>query len=160
MKLLKKLVDVATGGIGKLAFDVAQKYFPPSMSEAERSKARMDFESMELQRAREADAAALEAEKAHTERVRILEGSANDLKSIPLLGPVVLFLRGCQRPFWGFATIYLDWLWFSEWDLTEKQETALIVINFLVLGFLFGERAVRNVMPMITEAFRARTEGR
>ncbi|MCO1336272.1 hypothetical protein MO867_18225 [Microbulbifer sp. OS29] len=156
MKLLKKLVDVAAGGIGNLAFDVAQKYFPLGMSETEREKARLDFENMEFQRIRQADAAALAAEQAQTERIKALEGSASDLKSMPILGPLVLFLRGCQRPLWGFSTLYLDWLWFSQWNLTSGQETALIVINSLVLGFLFGERAVRNMSPMIAEVFKAR----
>ncbi|MCO1336326.1 hypothetical protein MO867_18495 [Microbulbifer sp. OS29] len=159
MSLFEKIVSAATGGIGKLAFEVAEKYFPPNMSEAEREKVLIDFQKMEDARTREADNAALMAEKAHTERVSILEGSASDLKSMPILGPLVLFLRGCQRPAWGFATLYLDWLWFSSWNLTDRQETALIVINSLVLGFLFGERAVRNVSPMIAEVFRARIGG-
>ncbi|WP_445357285.1 hypothetical protein ACJJIC_14750 [Microbulbifer sp. ANSA002] len=160
MNLLKKIVSAATGGIGQLAFDVAQKYFPPSMSDAEKEGLRLAFEHMELERARQADSAALEAERAHTARVEKLEGSASDLAAIPWLGPLVLLLRGCQRPLWGFATLYLDWYWFTQWSLTERQEAALWVINLLVLGFLFGERAVRNVSPMIADIFRARAGGR
>ncbi len=30
---------------------------------------------------------------------------------------------------------------------------AMIVINVLVLGFFFGERALKNLMPMIAQVF-------
>lgn len=157
MNLIKKIADIATGGLADAAMKVAEKWFPPDMSEVEREQARLSFQNMELERSKHAESAALEAEQAQTQRVRELEGSASDLAKIPILGSMVLFLRGCQRPMWGFATLYLDWCWFTGWDLSEKQETALVVINMLVLGFLFGERAVRNVSPMIAEVFRART---
>jgi hypothetical protein len=156
VNLIKKIASIATGGIGQLAFDVAKTYFPPSMSDGEKEQARLSFQNMELQRQREADAATMEAEQQLTQRVKELEGSAADLLKFPILGHLVLFLRGCQRPVWGFATLYLDWRWFSSWTLSEQQETALIVINFLVLGFLFGERAVKNVMPLIVRMFEAK----
>lgn len=156
MSLLKKIVNAATGGVGQLAFDVAKKYFPPGMSEAEKENLRLALDKLELEKRGAAERAALAAEQSHTERVKELEGSASDLARVALLGPLVLFLRGCQRPLWGFATLYLDWCWFTGWHLSEKQETALVVINLLVLGFLFGERAVRNVSPMIAEVFRAK----
>jgi hypothetical protein len=49
----------------------------------------------------------------------------------------------------------MDARWFFESGLTfsEQQQTALIVINVLVLGFLFGERAVQNLTPMIVQVF-------
>lgn len=79
------------------------------------------------------------------------EGTSKDLKSIPVLGSIVLFLRGAQRPVWGFLTIYLDLRWFfGGLTFTEQQQTALIVINVLVLGFLFGERALLNLEPLLT----------
>lgn len=156
MTLFKKIADLATGGIGKLALEVAEKYFPPQMSPADKQAARLAFEQLEIQRRAQVDQAALQAEQALTQRIKALEGSAADLKQIPILGSLVLFLRGCQRPLWGFATLYLDWLWFAQWTLTEKQESALIAINLLVLGFLFGERAVKNISPFIAEIFRAR----
>ncbi|MCX2834457.1 hypothetical protein [Microbulbifer thermotolerans] len=160
MSLIQKIASIATGGLADTALKVAEKWFPPDMSEAEREQARLAFENLELERTRQAEKAALEAEQAQTERIRQLEGSASDLARIPLLGTVVLFLRGCQRPLWGFATLYLDWRWFTEWDLSAKQEAALWVINLLVLGFLFGERAVRNVSPLIAEIFRAKAGGK
>jgi len=156
MSLFKKIADMATGGIGQLAFDVAKTYFPPSMSDADKENARLAFSNMELQRQQETNKATLEAEQQLTQRVKELEGSAADLLKLPVLGRLVLFLRGCQRPVWGFFTLYLDFQWFSTWKLNEQQQTALIVINFLVLGFLFGERAVKNVMPLVIKMFEAK----
>lgn len=158
MNLIKKIADIATGGIGDLAFKVAEKWFPPEMSEADRSQAKLAFQNMELERARQSDAAALEADKALTDRIQKLEGTAHELKQIPIIGPLVIFLRACQRPAWGFVTMWLDWHWFAEWGgLSGKQEAALVIINLLVLAFLFGERAVRNIAPLVADVLRARS---
>jgi hypothetical protein len=74
---------------------------------------------------------------------------------MPVFGRIVLFARGAQRPVWGFATLWMDMEWFfgSNHTFDEQQQTALIVINTLVLGFLFGERAVQNLTPMIVQVF-------
>ncbi|WP_019530646.1 hypothetical protein [Dasania marina] len=154
--MLKKLASIATGGLGSLFFDVAKTYFPPDMSEQQQQTLKLAFEKAEAEKARAMDSAIVEAEQALTERITQLEGSASDLLRIPLLGTLIIFLRGCQRPLWGFATLYLDFKWFSQWDLDEQQQTALIVINVLVLGFLFGERAIKNVMPLINDFIKKR----
>jgi hypothetical protein len=93
-------------------------------------------------------------DKEFNKRISDLEGTASDLKSIPIIGPILLFLRGAQRPFWGFATIYLDYQVFSKgWNLDPGSQagSAFYVINLLVLGFLFGERAIQNVLPYMTQ---------
>ena len=99
-----------------------------------------------------------DAERQVTERISLLEGTATDLRSVPIIGPIMLFMRGIQRPVWGFGTMYVDFNWFSgSWgDMTQQQESALWVINLLVLGFLFGERAVANLAPIITEMITKR----
>ena len=87
-------------------------------------------------------------------RIEAQEGTASDLKSLPVIGSVVLFLRGLQRPAWGFFTMYLDYHWFTAvTDYTEQQQTALITVNILVLGFLFGERTIKNLTPLIIKVF-------
>jgi len=92
----------------------------------------------------------LKAAEQTTKRAATLEGTAEDLKALPLIGRIIIFFRGCQRPVWGFAVLWMDWAWFTDWKaLSEMQEVALVVINGLVLGFLFGERAVKNLMPLI-----------
>jgi hypothetical protein len=97
-----------------------------------------------------------EADREFNARIRDLEGTAADLKSLPVLGNIMLFLRGSQRPIWGFCTLFLDYQVYSgAWKLTSgtQQEAAFYIINFLVLGFLFGERAVQNVMTYMSQFF-------
>lgn len=95
-------------------------------------------------------------------RVQQLEGTASDLKQFGFIGKVIIFLRGLQRPVWGFSVLIMDLMIFSgHWNLKDvvsvvgtdtvvgqNIESAFWMINFLVLGFLFGERAMRNVMPL------------
>ncbi|HEX5130240.1 MAG TPA: hypothetical protein VFV90_10865 [Usitatibacter sp.] len=100
----------------------------------------------------------LEAAKAQTDRIAALEGTASDLKVMPILGPVMLLARGAQRPVWGFFTIWLDYQVFSgAWKLADGPVTyAFYLVNLLVLAFLFGERAIKNVAPLITDLLAAR----
>lgn len=157
MGILSTIKEAATGGLAKEVAGLIKSYFPPDLSEEKRAELNLQLERLELQRAAQTNTAIASAEQAMNERIRLYEGTAADLKTMPVLGPIMLFLRGAQRIVWGFATLYLDWMWFAEWEpLTQKQEAALLVINFLVLGFLFGERAVKNVSPMIAEIFRAK----
>ena len=161
MGILGKIGDVLTGGLADTAFDAIKTYLPPDMSEEDKAKMKLQLEKLEMEKRAQANEATAEAEARVNERVRQYEGTASDLKSMPILGPVMLFLRGSQRIVWGFAALYLDYMWFTQWTtLTDRQETALIVVNTLVLGFLFGERAVKNVTPMLKDAFVARAKAK
>ncbi len=102
--------------------------------------------------------AANEATKALTDRIATLEGTAADLKGIPILGPVMLFFRGAQRPVIGYAMMYLDYMVFSGlWKVAEGAMTNLFwLMNALVLAFLFGERAVTNIAPLLTNMIQAK----
>ena len=94
----------------------------------------------------------LEAEQEFNTRIRELEGTASDLKQFGWIGKIVLFLRGLQRPLWGYGVVYMDFMVFSgKWNIEEdsQMQSAFWIINFLVLGFLFGERAIKNVAPLI-----------
>ena len=155
MGLLSTAKDLLLGNGSGLVSEIkelALAYFPPDMP----PEKRMEFElrAQQAQAAKELQVAQIvnDAERSITERTAMLEGTAQDLKGIPFLGPVVLFLRGLQRIIWSYATIYMDWLWFTaQYETTPIQDRALLVINILVLGFLFGERAVQNVAPMLNE---------
>ncbi len=156
---IKKLLSGITGGFAEKAVDVFKDYFPPDMSSAQKAELQLKLKRLEWDVQRQADDVANEAERVLNQRIAEHEGTASDLKTVPVIGPFVLFLRGLQRPVWGFATLYMDFMWFSAWmPLSPKQEQAMIVINVLVLGFLFGERAVKNVMPLITKLFEAKTK--
>jgi len=151
MSFLSKAADFLSGGLGSAIVDTVKDYFPPSMSDKEKSDLSIRINKAANKQANEAAKIANEAEAEFNQRIKDLEGTAKDLKSIPIIGPIVIFLRGCQRPVWGYSTLYMDFMVFSDkWkSLTETQESALWIINLLVLGFLFGERAIKNLMPLI-----------
>ena len=152
-RLASELGNMLTGGLAQTIFDGIKAYFPPDMTPEQQARLRIELERIEQDKRQQTDKALLDAEQMLTERISKLEGTASDLKSLPVVGRLMLFARGCQRPVWGFFTMYLDWCWFSEWTLSEKQQLALIVVNILVLGFLFGERAIRNLTPLISRLF-------
>lgn len=104
----------------------------------------------------------LAVDEEFNKRTLALEGTASDLKSIPFFGSIMLFLRGMQRVVIGYGTIYLDFMVFSgTWALGDNQDLKSVfwIINFLVLGFLFGERTLKNVLPIAIEFFKA-TKGK
>jgi len=162
MGFFDALSNFFTGGAGGVVQSIAdtiKDYFPPSMSEEEKTKLTAEIRQQETARRQALLTLAMQADREVTERAAKLEGTAGDLKALPVVGRLILFLRGCQRPAWGFAAMAMDWLWFTSWRLTDRQETALIVINVLVLGFLFGERTVKNLQPLLVEIFGGRSKG-
>lgn len=157
MGILEKLGDIVGDSLFKEAKEIVMAYWPPEVPPEKKLELQARLNEIELTKARQIDQAIAEAEQRITERIALTEGRAQDLRAIPIVGPVVLFLRGLQRPVWGYATLFGDAMWFmGKWQLNEQQESALWVINFLVLGFLFGERAVQNVAPLIAEIMSKR----
>jgi len=159
LDIFGKIMDAVSGGTVKTLAETVKEYFPPSMSEKEKADLAMAVSSAEVEKIKAVAAIANEADREFNSRTKEMEGTATDLKAVPIIGPLMLFLRGCQRPSFGFATIYLDLKVFSGiWkiDSDTQQAIAFLVINILVLGFLFGERAVQNVMPYITQFFGAK----
>lgn len=152
MSIFKTLAKVVTGngkGFLKETIDLVTGYLPNA-----EDKVKLKAQLQELENKREAQL----TESLHVaatdlnDRVAQHEGTVKDLKSIPYLGPLMIFLRGSQRIAWGYGTLWMDNKWlFSVETFTDRQEIALIVINILVLGFLFGERAIKNVMPLFTK---------
>ena len=162
MDFFSKTVDFLTGGMGSKIVDVVVGQFPDRLSEEDKSRLRMSVESA----TREHEVRLLEIAKdkdvEFNRRLREMEGTAKDLKQFGYLGSLVVFLRGLQRPLWGYGVLYMDFMVFSgRWNLVPlidsgnnvriggNIDSAFWVINFLVLGFLFGERAMKNVMPLI-----------
>lgn len=158
MGILDALTNVATGGLGQAILSAVEKYLPPDVSPEQRENFRLAAENIELQRARDFAAAQADAERVLNERISMYEGTASDLRQMPVVGPAMLFLRGAQRPAWGIATLILDYEVFSgAWQLADGvPSNCFWLINFLVLGFLFGERAMMNVLPLMKQLFDAR----
>lgn len=159
MGLFNKFVDVLSGGLGSKIVDTVQNYFPPNMTDKEKQEFKLKL--LEASRVQELELLKI-AQTADTEfnqRIKDMEGTAADLKQIPVLGSVILFMRGCQRPIFGFFTLIMDYLVFSgAWQIQENSrlESAFFAINLLVLGFLFGERAVKNVLPLFERYFKGK----
>ena len=154
MTLFEKISDFIGGGLIKDVGDLIDR-FVTTKSEKSELKAKL----LELKHQHEMDALklSLEAEQEFNQRIKDLEGTAHDLRQSGRLGRMVLFLRGAQRPLWGYFVAYMDYMVFAEnWSLNanERLESAFWIINFLVLGFLFGERAVKNVAPLVGEMMR------
>jgi hypothetical protein len=150
-----------TTGIVSTITDVVKSYWPPEMPPEKKAEAELAMVKAMNEKTTALMKDAKDADDAFNKRIVDLEGTASDLKSIPIIGAIMIFLRGCQRPIWGFATIYIDWMWLSNtWKIPDgtQQAAALVIINVLVLGFLFGERAIQNVMPYIIQYFGVKSK--
>lgn len=158
MAIFDKIASLFGGGLVDSMLDTVKAYFPPGMTPQQEAELRLNIERMAFEKQKQADAMLADAERQVTERISLLEGTATDLRAVPIVGPLMLFMRGIQRPVWGFAVLYADMMWFSgKWgQMSTQQESALWVINLLVLGFLFGERAVANLAPIISEVMSRR----
>lgn len=151
---LSKVTDFVGGSLFKEIKEGVLAYFPPDISPQQKAEIQLNIERMlhekELQTAKLLNEAAVQLDK----RIAEQEGTAADLKSIPIIGHIVIFARGAQRPIWGFATLWMDVKWFfGTYEFDEQQQTALMIVNILVLGFLFGERAIKNLEPLIVNVF-------
>ena len=154
MSLLAKVTDIIGGSLFGEVKDIVTAYFPPDMNPQQKAELQQKLAEAEVRKTLAINSALADAEKTLNQRIAEQEGTASDLKQLPVIGRVVLFLRGLQRPLWGFFAMYLDFFWFTtNPTFTEQQQTALIVINILVLGFLFGERTIKNLSPLIIKVF-------
>lgn len=156
MELFTKIADFLGGGTVSSIAKVVKAYFPPTMTDKEQADLSLRITEAENLRNLKTMALVNEAQVEFNRRIVELEGSASDLKTIPVIGHILIFLRGAQRPVWGFATLYLDFKVLSGgWNISEqvRLQALMLAINLLVLGFLFGERAIKNVAPLIKEFF-------
>jgi hypothetical protein len=151
MSILSKLISDFGGNIIKEGFDVVKAYFPPSMSDKEKGDAQLAYERFVKNKQAEANTQALEVDKEFNQRIKDMEGTANDLKTIPYLGGLIIFLRGSLRPFWGWFCAYADYMVFSgTWMLEDvAYRQMLFALNIMVFIFIFGERAVKAVLPFL-----------
>ena len=88
------------------------------------------------------------------------EGEAKDYKDIPVIGPLMMLIRGIIRPGFTFAVALWDWQYFTAASLElwpHDKTNLLFAINIIVLIFWFGERTVQYVMPLINAFLQART---
>ena len=162
MSFFSAITNFLTGGLGGKIADKVMAQFPDKLSEADQAAIRAAV----VQATREHELKLLELAREQDEefntRIKEMEGTAKDLQQFGLFGKIIVFLRGAQRPIWGYTVMLMDVMVFSgKWNLAELSQTvgnttvgtniesAFWLINFLVLGFLFGERAMKNVLPLM-----------
>lgn len=146
------------GGILKGASDIVDKFVT---TKSEKAEMKLELERFLHQKEIEARELTLQEQIEFNKRITDLEGTAEDLKQAGFFGKVILFFRGAQRPIWGFATMYIDFQVYSgSWNLVEGSETskAFWIMNGLVLGFLFGERALLNIAPKIKDIMKSKNK--
>jgi hypothetical protein len=152
-------------GIFGSVTDFVNKRWPPDISPEQRIQIEQtlrEFEAGEKAKDQEfklkAEALTNEAEEEFNKRVRDLEGTTADLKTIPIFGTLIIFIRGALRPTWCVATMYIDFMLLAgKWQVTKlytdngitPEGFMVIIINALVLGFIFGERTLRNIVPAL-----------
>lgn len=157
MKWLKALLGGEGGGLIGKGLEFINERWPPDMSEEQRRNMEIVVKDMLHKQEMAIREAAAQDEALFNERTIALEGTAKDLAAIPLIGSVVIFLRGAFRPLFAYFTLYADYEYLiGGMNWTERQETLLLAINLLVLVFFFGERAMKNVMPLIIKVFAAK----
>ncbi len=150
--MFDKIVNLLSGNLAGGIVDAVKAYFPPSMSEAEKKEFELRLTEITNRHEIELLKEVTGAEAEFNQRIKDMEGTASDLVKIPYLGAFMLFLRGSQRPAFGILVLVIDYQIFSGgWKVADGSSLTqmLFSINILVLGFLFGERAVKNVLPLI-----------
>lgn len=158
MDILGKLTDFVGGGLFKEIKEAVMAYLPPDITPEQKVQFELQMQETLNQKQRDGEKVLADAAAQLDKRIAEQEGTASDLKGVPILGTMVIFFRGCQRPAWGFATMGMDWMWFFQTHtFTDKQDLAMIIINVLVLGFLFGERTILNLQPLIERVFAAKS---
>jgi hypothetical protein len=163
MSWIKDLLkSVTTGdGLATKLIDTVSGYIP---SKEDRARLEIEIRSIAHAQELEIQRAELEAKKAEVEevkelnaRIKDLEGTAKDLMQAGYAGRIVLFLRGAQRPLWGWSVMLMDIrVYLGSATLGDQEMKLLYALNLLVGSFLFGERAIKNVMPFFKDMIESR----
>jgi len=159
MSIFSKISDFVGGSLFGEIKDGIMSYFPPDMTPQQKQEMELNVQRFLHDKEMQTNRMLSEASAQLDKRIAEQEGTASDLKAIPFLGPIIIFMRGLQRPVWGFAVLIMDYKWFfGTYNFSEQQEAAMMAINILVLGFLFGERTIKNLSPLIIKVFGGKSE--
>jgi len=158
MSLLAGVLSTLTGALPKAVNRAIDAVLPDKLSEPEKEAIKTAATDAAHRHELEMTKEVVLAEAQFNLRLKDMEGTAKDLSALPIIGKIVIFIRGCMRPAFCVSTIYWDWKILSHaWEPPDRE--LFILINFLVLGFLFGERTLINVMPYIERWTKARNGG-
>ena len=98
MAIFDKIASLFGGGLVDSMLDTVKAYFPPCMTTQQEAELKLELERLAFEKQKQADAMLADAERQVTERISLLEGTATDLRAVPVIGPIMLFMRGAQRP--------------------------------------------------------------
>lgn len=157
--ILETVMGAMGGNIFGSTMQTVKECFPSSMSDAEKAKAELAVMTIAAEKDAKIGEVMRGIQSEIDQRIMDMEGTASDLKAIPIIGPIIIFLRGMQRMLWGFGVLFMDFMVFSgEWKILpeSRQDACFLLVNILVLSFLFGERAMQNVAPLIERLMAAR----
>lgn len=146
------------------ATDFINTRWPPDMSEAQKAEIQLKLKEFDAQKQKDLHAMEMQALEIanqstaeYNQRIKDMEGTAADLKGVPFFGTLIIFARGSQRPIWGYIVMIIDIMMFSKhWDvvlMTDQGFTPegflILFLNVMILAFQFGERCLKNVLPVI-----------
>jgi len=114
------------------------KFVPDKMDEKDKESLKQNMEMFAAKEARDENSQ-------FRDFVLKYEGSAADYAKIPIVGPIMMLIRGLVRPGFTYGTFYFDYLFFTsltEWPVEKAK--LLATINLIVLLFWFGEKILVN----------------
>lgn len=167
--VLKTMFSADSGnGIAGKIIDTVKDYFPPDMTEQDKVNLELTITTAVHKQEMEILEKAHEEEVEFNKRTVTMEGTAQDLIQAGFLGKIALFFRGFQRILWSYGIFIFDVFWVTgkinfqnTISVTDPNNSGSIIlvpnpiiafivtVNVLVLAFLFGERALKNLTPMI-----------
>ena len=134
--------------------DIIFNKLPESVDEAERERIRSAIREAEHNREMGILDIFEERDLHFTKRVQGLEGTSGDLQQAGWPCRIVLFFRGVQRPFWGFVVLFMNYnVYVNGSAVPEGLERLFTAVTLIIVMFLFGERAIKNVFPLFDRYF-------
>jgi hypothetical protein len=152
MKKLGQVIGSIFGGEGGIVSGVVDIIGQFHSSPEDKHRAAMAVKEFLHRKELETVQQGLEVEKEFNDRIKELEGTAQDLKHFGFFGTVIVFLRGAFRPLVSYAMGYVDIMVFSgQWKLPEDDQivSAFWILNLVIFTFYFGERAIKNIIPVL-----------
>lgn len=158
--------------ISKISNSIDQ-YLPLSTTEKEKADIRLAISNSVVREACKLLDVAHQNEVEENIQLKMLDGTATDLLQAGKIGKILLAWRGIQRPLWIFGLFIFSIYWFftdkiklnyyeipdpnnigqvlyQADPITQSKLMVILIVYCLVLGAYFGERAFKNIIPLIT----------
>lgn len=144
-----KSIFSADGGIIGSVKDLADEFIH---TKEEKNEFNLKMQEFVYRKQADAIEKSIEIEKGFNERTIKLEGTASELKGFGWLGKIIVFLRASFRPLFSYGVGFTAIMVFMGYYKLPEDESIKKLFNLIcgiVIVFYFGERAVKNVIPLI-----------